>query len=535
MVYFLFWVDMDIWEEVDLPFTMPARNMMITVAEEFNGWCERPGSDECRYWTVGSRTMVAEWFCVNDKAELVTDGSGDWYYARDWDGIIVYDITEIEGVLYAFNHENGVFLKDYTGIYEAKNGDLYYVENGIAVANKGLVKTVDDNGYIHYYYFGCADESCTDELCADEYKAQRGCGHWAEITNGYLVKWGYQFDENGVILHDEDTSKNGVHLDNGVKFYYIDGVKVHYGLFIGDDGEYYYAKSDGSLVVDRDYWISGSHINGLTYKGEPIVDGSYTFDSEGRIVWPNTEKNGVYLEGGKLYYYADGMRNYAGLFRYSGKLYNEDGKAIDTYDSDIIYVRGTGELAVGRYWPTKNNGLMESASYQFDKSGKLMKLNGIVAEDGILYYYVDGLRYYAGLIEIDGSFYNVRGTGEVVNNRTYWITQTNGLMNEGSFQFAADGKTIIPEPVAVKNGVYREDGKLMYYVDGKLNYAGLIQYTGDLIEEDGTVIKGVYQNAHIYVRGTGELVFGRSYWPTKNNGLMKSATYQFDENGIMQK
>lgn len=201
---------------------------------------------------------------------------------------------------------------------------------------------------------------------------------------------------------------------------------------------------------------------------------------------------------------------------------------------DIIYVRGTGELAVGRYWPTKNNGLMESASYQFDKSGKLMKLNGIVAEDGSLYYYVDGLRYYAGLIEIDGSFYYVRGTGEVVNNRTYWITQTNGLMNEGSFQFAADGKMIIPEPVAVKNGVYREDGKLMYYVDGKLNYAGLIQYTGDLIEEDGTVIKGVYQNAYIYVRGTGELVFGRSYWPTKNNGLMKSATYQFDENGIMQ-
>ena len=38
----------------------------------------------------------------------------------------------------------------------------------------------------------------------------------------------------------------------------------------------------------------------------------------------------------------------------------------------------------------------------------------------------------------------------------------------------------------------------------------------------------------IYVRGTDELVFGRSYWPTKNNGLMKSATYQFDENGIMQ-
>jgi hypothetical protein len=106
-------------------------------------------------------------------------------------------------------------------------------------------------------------------------------------------------------------------------------------------------------------------------------------------------------------------------------------------------------------------------------------------------------------------------------------------MNEGSFDFAANGKMIIPAPVVEKNGVYRENGKLMYYVDGKLNYAGLIQYTGDLVEEDGTVIKHAYQNAYIYVRGTGELVFSRSYWPTKNNGLMKSATYQFDENGIM--
>ena len=524
---FFSWIDRTSWSVMSLPFTMPAHDMYIGIIEEFTGWNKRPGFEDASYWQ-NNTILSNEWFCVNDKAELVTDGSGSTYYANS-EGYIVYDITEIEGVPYAFDHETGVFLQDYTGIYEAKNGDLYYVENGIAAANKGLVKTVDDNGHIHYYYFGCGDEACAKGC--DAYKAQRSITHWVENNNGYLVKWSYTFDENGVILHDEDTSKNGVHAEGDTKFYYMDGVKVYFGLFVGEDGEYYYATTDGSLVTNRDYWVS-KH-NGLTYNDEPIAEGSYTFDSEGRIVWPSAEKNGVYLEGGKLYYYADGMRNYAGLIRYSGKLYNEDGKAIGTYDNDIIYVRGTGELAVGRYWPTKNNGLMESASYQFDKSGKLMKLNGIVAEDGSLYYYVDGLRSYAGLIEIDGSFYYVRGTGEVVNNRTYWITQTNGLMNEGSFQFAADGKMIIPEPVAVKNGVYREDGKLMYYVDGKLNYAGLIQYTGDLVEEDGTVIKGVYQNAYIYVRGTGELVFGRSYWTTKNNDLMKAASYQFDENGIM--
>ena len=68
-----------------------------------------------------------------------------YYFSTD--GSKATDITEIDGILYAFDHETGVFLQDYTGIYEAKNGDVYFVENGIAVANKGLVKTVDDNGH----------------------------------------------------------------------------------------------------------------------------------------------------------------------------------------------------------------------------------------------------------------------------------------------------------------------------------------------------------------------------------------------------
>ena len=526
----VWWYNMHTSENIDIPFTMPAENLSIGSATKFTGWMGNPNYNYFYY--IADYLTQHGWFCVNDKNELVTDGSGEWYYAGD-DANVVSDITEIEGVYYAFDHNTGAFLGDYTGIYEALNGDKYFVENGIAVKNKGLVKDVLADGHIHYYYFGCADETCTDALCGGEYKAQRGCGHWAEITNGYLVKWGYVFDEDGVIIHDEDTSKNGVHLDNGVKFYYIDGVKVHKGLFIGDDNEYYYARSDGSLVVDRDYWISESHTNGLTYNGEPIVEGSYTFDAEGRIVWPNTEKNGVYMEGGKLYYYEAGLRTYAGLIRYTGSLYNENGTAVEgVYNNDLIYVRGSGELAIGKYWPTKTNGLMDSNTYQFDKNGKMMMLSGIIAEDGSLYYYEDGLRTYAGLIEINGDFYYVRGTGEVVNGRSYWITKTNGLMAEGTFQFAEDGKMIIPEPVAVKNGIYREDGKLYYYVDGKLNYAGLIRYTGSITEEDGTVIEGVYDNAYIYVRGTGELAVG-SYWTTKHNDLMKSATHQFDENGIM--
>ena len=99
------------------------------------------------------------------------------------------------------------------------------------------------------------------------------------------------------------------------------------------------------------------------------------------------------------------------------------------------------------YWITKTNGLMGERSYQFAEDGKMinpeiknLSKNGIVAEDGSLYYYKDGVHYYAGLIEIDGSYYYVRTSGEVVHGCNYWITKTNGLMPEKSYTFGADGK-----------------------------------------------------------------------------------------------
>ena len=55
----------------------------------------------------------------------------------------------------------------------------------------------------------------------------------------------------------------------------------------------------------------------------------------------------------------------------------------------------------------------------------------------------DGKLNYAGLIEINGSYYYVRTNGEVVHGRKYWITKTNGLMPEGSYEFDADGKMVV--------------------------------------------------------------------------------------------
>ena len=135
---------------------------------------------------------------------------------------------------------------------------------------------------------------------------------------------------------------------------------------------------------------------------------------------------------------------------------------------------------------------------------------------------MDGVLTYGGLIEIDGNYYYVRGTGEVVHGRSYWITKTNDLMPEGSYTFDDDGKMVNPPAVdpnpeepEVKDGIVAEYGSLYYYENGKLTYGGLIQIDGD----------------YYYVRGTGEVVHGRVYWITKTNNLLPEGSYTFADDG----
>ena len=370
--------------------------------------------------------------------------------------------------------------------------DTYWIKDGQNVPFPGLVKVQDANGHNLYYYFGADDKAVKNVL------PEGDSDFWipAEKTNGLLPEWGYYFDENGVIFHDEQF-QNGIVEEGGVKYYYIDGIRAHMGMF-RLDGNYYYAKADGALIVSQT-----CHCRRMGDSGLP--EGTYSFDADGKL------KNGIVAENDSLYYYKDGVRYYAGLIEIDGSYY---------------YVRTSGEVVHGcSHWITKTNGLMSERSYTFDDNGRMTDpeiqnpaKDGIVAEDGSLYYYRDGVRYYAGLIEIDGSYYYVRTSGEVVHGRNYWITKTNGLMGERSYQFAEDGKMINPEiKDTSKDGIVQEDGSLYYYRDGVRYYAGLIEIDG----------------SYYYVRTNGEVVHGRNYWITKTNGLMGERSYQFAEDGKM--
>ena len=423
---------------------------------KFTGWNTAADGSGATYAEGGAireltenMTLYAQWQLWNG---WLTDAAGKQYYKdgklqkTGWaviDGSTYYLDTETgyaatgiatlipdgvtEEARCVFDND-GVFQSDVTGVYNV-GSDTYWLNSGIIEEEAGLKRVEKDDGDINYYYFGADGKACKATAETTEYLVEQ--------NNGYDLPEGnhYRFDENGVIVHFTDCP-NGIYYDTQTDNYYycVDGVIIAGGL-MKIDGHYYYAKtSTGAFVRNQSYWVSKT--NGL------LDEGIYSFDNEGRIVFPEPEKkNGIIEENGSLYYYVDGVLNGAGLIQIDGSYY---------------YVRtSNGEVIHGRsYWVTATNDLLPVGLYSFGSDGKMIDppttgpdepvtKNGIVAERGSLYYYKDGVLTGAGLVEIDGCYYYVRSSnGEVIHGRSYWVTATNGLLPAGLYRFADDGKMI---------------------------------------------------------------------------------------------
>lgn len=430
---------------------------------------------------------------------------GNTYYLDTETGYAATGITTLvpdgatEEARCVFDAE-GVFQSDVTGVYSV-GADTYWLNSGIIEEEAGLKRVVKENGEVNYYYFAVQKNLEEREgltlSAAVKSTMLDGKDCWLHKTNGLaLPEWGYYFDENGVILHDEDTGKNGILKDGEDFFYYVDGIKAPAGMIqIGDD--YYYANSKGQLIVNQTYYCSRT--NGL------MEEGIYAFDAEGKLIQGATDKNGIVKDDdGVLRYYVNGKVTYVGLIE---------------IDGDFYYVRSNGEVVTNCvYWITWTHGLMEAGYYTFDENGKLTGTpkNGIVEEDGVLHYYVNGTLTYAGLIKIGDDYYYVNSKCEVVRDCDYYISWTHDLMPQGRYHFDADGK-LTGSVAPLKNGIYEEDGSLYFYRNGERAYAGLIQIDGD----------------YYYVRSTCEVVHDCSYYVYWTHGLMPEGYYNFDSAGRM--
>ena len=538
---------------------------------EWNGWFYVGENCDLKYYVDGE-VQKTSW----------TDISGETYYLDPDTGAAAIGLRKLtlrDGITEArcYFDAYGVFQKNKTGFcYDGAN--TYWLNSGIIEEEAGLKRVVKEDGEVNYYYFATQenlDEQANLVLSAAvNNTVLNGQNCWLHKTNSWLPAWFYYFDENGVILH-EDTTINGIQNVEGKLYYYIDGIKAPAGMIrIGND--IYYVNSSAQLIVDQNYYCSrtndimepgyycfdaegkmiGASKNGIvedadgvlryyvngtpTYVGLIEINGDfyyvnskcevvrncsyyitwthglkepgyYYFDKDGKLI--GAPKHGIVEEDGTLRYYVNNELTYVGLIKIDGYYY---------------YVNSKCEVVHNcTYYVSWTHGLIPEGDYSFDAEGKMIDppapedptKNGIVAEDGTLYYYVDGVKVYAGLIKIDGDYYYVNSSCKVVTTSHYWVNRTNGLMAAGFYDFGADGKMIDPPVVKdpTKNGIVAEDGTLYYYVDGVKSYAGLIEINGD----------------YYYVNSSCKVVTTYHYWVNHTNGLMPAGFYDFGTDGKM--
>ena len=441
--------------------------------------------------------------------------------------------------------ENGACKGKVNGLFDME-GDTYYAVNGELRNSWRVVQ--DENGNDQYYYFnrqtykavdgpqtisgydyvfenkilvkGCwyDDENGTHYVWAG--KVQRN--EWFEadgnlyfayadthIAKGISKTLNYERTKEEVFFFDDDgafQNVTGFYDYHGATYLGDHGVRVQYPGLIQVDGDYYYFKSDNTMVKGREYYVSKT--NGL------VDAGKYTFDADGKmVIKSDAEKlNGIVKETPETwYYYVDDVKTYAGLIE---------------IDGDLYYVKSNFEVVHDTaYYISKTNGVLPQALYNFDADGKLIikpeaeRKNGIVKEtEDTWYYYVDDVKTYAGLIEIEGDLYYVKSDKTVVHGQEYYISKTNGIKPQGKYTFDSDGKLVDPQgPDApeLKNGIVKNGDVWTYYVNDVPTYAGLIEIDGALY----------------YVKTDKTVVHGQEYYVSKTNGLKPEGKYTFDADG----
>ena len=373
-----------------------------------------------------------------------TDGSGEFYYDFG---------------------DSGVSAGKYTGLFW-DNDDLYYV--GIGSLMSGW-RTIDT----HYYYFGDDFRAVNGTVRLDGHtyqfdnyilvsgefvKTDNGlryywAGHhvgnqWFEINgntyrfdiNGYALtglniiqaysngpRGAYAFDDNGVLIEQL--------LGNGLKHYGMDTVclkndEVVFAGLVQEDGYYYYVDTTFKAVRNTSKYVSETKANWL------MPAGVYEFNNYGQMVVE--EKQGIIEENGKLYYYENGAKVAKGVVK------TEDGKYY-FFGSSLYASTGMTRFIAS----SKCNGLIPEGTYVINDDGTIVvstTKEGIVEENGKLYYYENGAKVAKGVVKTeDGKYYFFGSSLYASTGMTRFIASSkcNGLIPEGTYVINDDGTIVM--------------------------------------------------------------------------------------------
>ena len=495
-------------------------------------------------WVVEGKTVKTETCRKGEKPEYTgevpakAETSRYTYEFDGWDPEISEATSDV------------TYTAQFTAI--GKNGlcvegdDTYWIKDGVNVEFPGLIRInvgTDAAPHYHYYYFGEDSKAVKDGM----YKVEK--------NNGLpLPCYNYKFDADGIIEHDEDTSKNGICDGDGSKFYYIDGVKVGEGLIMVD-GSYYYARtSTAEIIRGRSYWITKTN-------NYPVEAGLYNFDADGKMsidgfveydgftyyydngtlakgftkigddyyffnaasgkmykdieLWVGGNEYGI--EAGLHYFGSDGKMLVQDVENGAREIVEKDGKlylmidkstapeGLYEIDGEYYYAQAYGVLAVDKEIYATTELLDGTGWYRFGADGKLIK-NGFADCGGYTFYFTDGIRA-KGFTKIGDDYYIFNAySGKMYKNANMWVSSNDYGIKSGLHYFGEDGKMVNPDVENGKKQIVEKGGKLYLMIDKSLAPEGLYEIDGEYYyaQADGTlaVDKDIYATTKL-LDGTG--------------------------------
>lgn len=391
------------------------------------------------------------------------------------------------------------------------DGNWYYYEAGAAYAD-GLYLVGDD-----MYYFDAEGVMADNEwVLYDEvwYFAKPGgalCSN--EICNIggtlYAFNGGCGMYDNGAGIVMKETA-------NGYEELYV-YAKAGGALYANEwlllDGDWHYAKADGTMCRNEIYNVGGV-LYGFAYSARMYDDEVFSIwheDEDGGYETYHEAKPGGALYVNEWYLYEDTESDYTAWY-----YYDEKGEMPHGYKvvGGVPYLFWYGEMMEGPGYQDGPDGNLYHIDYL--DHATLINPNGWTKIGSKWIYMADGVMYEDGVYEIDGTLYAFE-YGFMVDDASYYDYDYD--LGRGLYYYAQVGGALYTNAWLYDGynwQYYGADGAA--YADGVYNIGGawyLFDGDGDMAVDTSVE----YEDGYVYVADeSGKLTYTQNGWLLDEEG-----------------